>query len=220
MTHSLTDKPDWLYLFKDIHDLYRFSSSGGSASIRSHQRSVAKTLNACIKGNARVIRNDPSQRPVCVHLPRALDLGSEGPLAGLVKAVGRVSSRISWQYGYRAMPKALARKYAFAELLGPRGPVLGSDLVLGLVLFAPGTTYPVHAHDGITESYVCLSGTSSENDAGVHAPGSLIFNPPGQQHRITTGRSAPCLLLYAWTGTHQALAEPEMVLDRSQSGGC
>lgn len=220
MTYSLTDKPDWRYLLKDILDLYSFSSSGGSAAIRRHQKSVAKALNACIGGNARVIQTETSQRPVCAHLPRALDLGCEGPLAGLVKAVDRVSSRFSWQYGYRTMPRSLARKYAFAELLGPRGPVVGSDIVLGLVLFAPGTTYPVHAHEGITESYVCLSGTSSENDAGVHAPGSLIFNPPGQQHRITTGRSAPCLLLYAWTGTRQALAEPEMVLDRSQPEEC
>ena len=218
MTFSLTDKPDWLYLLKDILDLYRFSSSGGSADIRRHQKSVAKDLNAIMRSTARVIQKETSLRPVCAHLPRALDLGVDGPLAGLVKAVGRVSSHLSWQYGYRKMLNSLARKYAFAELLGPRGPVVGSDLVLGLVLFAPGTTYPVHAHEGITESYVCLSGTSSENDAGVHAPGSLIFNPPGQHHRITTGRSAPCLLLYAWTGTRRALAEPEMVLDRSQPG--
>ncbi|MFW5792330.1 MAG: dimethylsulfonioproprionate lyase family protein [Desulfohalobiaceae bacterium] len=218
MTHSLTDTPDWLYLHKDILDLYRFSSSGGSAAIRRHQKSVAKTLNAAMRDNARVIQKETSLRPVCAHLPRALDLGGEGPLAGLVKALGRVSSRFSWQFGYRRMPKSLARKYAFAELLGPRGPVVCSDLILGLVLFAPGTTYPVHAHEGITESYVCLCGTSSENDAGVRAPGSLIFNPPGQQHRITTGRAAPCLLLYAWTGTRRALAEPEMVLDRSQPG--
>ncbi len=218
MTFSLTDKPDWLYLLKDIHDLYRFSSSGGSAAIRRHQKSVAKALNAVMRDNTQVIQKETSLRPVCAHLSRALDLGAEGPLACLVKAVAGVSSRLSWQYGYRKMPKSLARQYAFAELLGPQGPVVGNDLILGLVLFAPGTTYPVHAHEGITESYVCLSGTCSENDAGVHAPGSLIFNPPGQHHRITTGRSAPCLLLYAWTGTRRALAEPEMVLARSKPG--
>lgn len=68
------------------------------------------------------------------------------------------------------MPPGLKRKYAYAELMGPRGPVVSERLILGLVLFGPKCTFPVHSHDGITESYVCLSGVVSENDAGFHLP--------------------------------------------------
>ncbi|CAN0601484.1 unnamed protein product, partial [Ectocarpus sp. 12 AP-2014] len=73
---------------------------------------------------------------------------------------------------------------------------------------------PSHAHDGITESYVCLSGAVSENHQGVYAPGSMIFNPPGQQHRITVSNREPALMAYAWVGPKDKLADQKMVFSR------
>ena len=35
------------------------------------------------------------------------------------------------------MPRGLKRKYAYAELMGPQGPVESERLILGLVLFGP-----------------------------------------------------------------------------------
>jgi dimethylpropiothetin dethiomethylase len=98
--------------------------------------------------------------------------------------------------------------------MGPAGPVLSEELVLGLVLFAPGTTYPTHRHQGITESYFCLSGAISENDVGVYAPGSLILNPPEHPHRITTSAQEPSLLAYAWVGSPESLANQKMAFSR------
>ncbi|WP_245947410.1 dimethylsulfonioproprionate lyase family protein [Jannaschia seohaensis] len=106
------------------------------------------------------------------------------------------------------MPKALARRYAYCEVLGPKGPVPADDLILGFVLFAPKTTYPQHSHKGISESYISIAGSWSENDAAVFAPGSLILNDDGHEHRITTGDRDPCLLAYAWTGAPEALSGP------------
>jgi dimethylpropiothetin dethiomethylase len=54
----------------------------------------------------------------------------------------------------------------------------------------------------------------SENDQGVYAPGSLIFNPPEQVHRITVADSNPALLLYAWEGSKANLADQKMVFTR------
>jgi dimethylpropiothetin dethiomethylase len=85
-----------------------------------------------------------------------------------------------------------------------------------VVLFAPGCTYPAHAHDGIEESYICLSGAVSENHQGVYAPGSLIFNPPGSQHRITVSDREPSLLAYAWIGPEERLANQKMVFSRAR----
>lgn len=82
------------------------------------------------------------------------------------------------------------------------------------MLFAPGCTYPAHAHEGLTESYYVLSGTVSENDDGVYAPGSLIFNPPGRMHRITVGETEPALLAYAWHGPAEKLANQKMKFQR------
>ena len=94
------------------------------------------------------------------------------------------------------------------------GPVETREVILGLVLFAPGCTYPAHAHSGITESYVCLSGAVSENHQGVYAPGSMIFNPPEHLHRITVSDREPALLAYAWIGRPEDLAGQKMVFTR------
>ncbi|MEO0774573.1 MAG: dimethlysulfonioproprionate lyase DddL, partial [Pseudomonadota bacterium] len=63
-------------------------------------------------------------------------------------------------------------------------------------------------------SYLCLSGAVSENDQGVYAPGSLIFNPPEQVHRITVADTNPALLFYAWEGAQEKLAHQKMVFRR------
>ena len=115
------------------------------------------------------------------------------------------------------MPRGLARKYAYCEVLGPQGPIVTDRLILGYVLFAPSTTYPQHHHKGIEESYVSIAGNWSENDQAVHAPGSLILNRSGHNHRITTGERDPCLLAYAWIGPPEKLAEPGM--DFSKTAG-
>jgi dimethylpropiothetin dethiomethylase len=134
--------------------------------------------------------------------------------APFIRTLGSVIDSLVWEYGYEKVPRGLEKKYAYAELVGPTGPVITDDIILGLVLFAPKCTYPAHAHDGITESYICLSGSVSENDQGVYAPGSLIFNPPEQLHRITVADNEPALLLYAWEGTNEKLANQKMVFTR------
>ncbi|MEM1164370.1 MAG: dimethlysulfonioproprionate lyase DddL, partial [Pseudomonadota bacterium] len=59
-------------------------------------------------------------------------------------------------------------------------------------------------------------GAVSENDQGVYAPGSLIFNPPGQLHRITVADQNPALLGYAWVGPKTTLANQKMVFTRAK----
>ncbi len=205
---TLSDHPDWRYLLRELDHLYRHQSAGGSAAIRSHQRDVRTRLNRIVEGKPAILDAEPAELPVCVHLARAVDNGLRERTAPVVRAIRNVRHLLRWQYGYEKLPRGLKQKYAYTEFLGPDGPVEGETLILGLVLFAPRCTYPAHSHNGITESYVCLSGASSENDAGVYAPGSMIFNPPGQQHRITTGDFEPCLLSYAWVGSKDALRNP------------
>lgn len=210
----LSAHPDWAYLLREFYLLYRHQTAGGSKLIRSHQRDARARLNRIVKANPPVRTFEPEEKPVCAHLGRAIDNGLAESVASTVRALARVRHQLNWQYGYDRMPRGLADKFAYAEFLGPNGPVIADDLILGCVLFAPRCTYPAHSHDGITESYVCLSGGASENDAGVYAPGSMIFNPPRHQHRITTGDFEPTLLAYAWTGSSEKLAAPAMKFDR------
>ncbi|MEL6278305.1 MAG: dimethylsulfonioproprionate lyase family protein [Pseudomonadota bacterium] len=210
----LREQPDWGYLFREFYEMYRHSSAGGSTKIRSHQRTVRETLSKVLDSDPPLQFEKPDHKPVCAHLKRALDEGRLERTATVIRAIESVQHQLSWRFGYEKLPRGLSQKYAYAELMGPTGPAVSDGLILGLVLFAPKCTYPAHSHDGITESYFCLSGSVSENDDGVFAPGSLIFNPPGRNHRITTGEHEPSLLAYAWTGSKERLAEPGMKFSR------
>lgn len=216
-TFRLHDCPNWLYLLREFDTLYRNGSAGGSRLIRAHRKRVRDTLAAIIDANSEISARPAATKPVTAHLGRALDLGERGPMFGMSRALSRVQDQLTWEYGYEKVPKALSLKYAYCEVLGPRGPVHAESLVLGFVLFAPNTTYPQHSHKEIEESYISVSGAWSENDAAVHAPGSLILNRPEQEHRITTGDLDPCLLAYAWTGPEARLTLPGMKLSSTRT---
>ena len=211
---KLSEHPDWIYVLRESYDLYRRSSAGGSVKIRSHQRSVRERINRVIKSDAEVRFSESMSKPVVQHLRRALDNGKVERHAPFIRSLEAIQSTFSWQYGYEKVPRGLSQKFAYAELVGPSGPVITDEVILGLVLFAPKCTYPAHAHKGISESYVCLSGAVSENDQGVYAPGSLIYNPPEQLHRITVGDFNPALLFYAWEGSKANLNSQRMVFTR------
>lgn len=160
----------------------------------------------------------PAQiKPVVQHLGRALDNGGSGGMESFIRAFAKVSDELVWEYGYEKLPKALERKFAYADILGPGCMVPAQDITLGVVLFAPRCTYPAHSHDNIVESYLCLSGSFSENDTGVFGPGSLLVNQPGHEHRITTSDREPVLLAYAWIGDQAALTDPVMEFSRKRS---
>lgn len=213
---QLNDHPDWRYLLREIYQMYRFSSAGGSSRIRSHQKEVRHRISKLLDSNPCLLFQQPQTKPVCNYLARALDRGKKETTSALTNAIEHIRDKLHWQYGYDRVPQGLGRKYAFAELAGPNGPIQAEHLILGVVLFAPKTTYPSHSHADITESYVCLSGAVSENDVGVYAPGSLILNPPSHPHRITSGDHEPSLLAYAWVGSVESLTSHKMVFSRSK----
>ncbi|WP_431358136.1 dimethylsulfonioproprionate lyase family protein [Sulfitobacter albidus] len=213
---TLRDVPDWRYMLQEYDELYRYLPAGGSDRIASHQRKVREAISRLLKRNATVALQPQSSKPVTAHLRRALSEGRQGTLAPAVRALDAIAPLLSWQYGYEKVPKGLQQNYAFAELAGFNGPIVSEEIILGVVLFAPGCTYPAHAHSGITESYVCLSGAVSENHQGVYVPGSMIYNPPEHLHRITVGKREPALLAYAWMGSREDLRDQKMVFTRTR----
>ncbi|MGB3185025.1 MAG: dimethylsulfonioproprionate lyase family protein [Ornithinimicrobium sp.] len=181
--------------------------------IAEHRRTVRERLQAVVEADRPLVERSGDPLPVLVHLGRAIDRGADGPLSGMTRALGRVVDSLPWELSYRNVPEKLTRDLGYCEVLGPRGPVSCPNLILGLVLLAPHTTYPQHSHQDIEESYVTVSGAWSENDAAVYDPGSLIFNRLNQEHRLTVGHSGPCLLVYAWVASPERLAEPHTLFD-------
>lgn len=134
------DHPDWVYVLRDGYDFYRRLSAGGSRKIRSHQRSVRERINHVLKANAEVRFPEPAAKPATSHLNRALDNGRMERHAPFIRSLEAVRHTLTWQYGYEKVPRGLERKFAYAELVGPSGPVITHEVILGLVLFAPGCT--------------------------------------------------------------------------------
>lgn len=215
-TQRLMACPNWLYLLREFDALYRYGSAGGSRLIRSHRKKVRDNLSSVMASNPEILKRPPETKPVTAHFARALDLGERAAMQGMARSLREVKGQLTWEYGYEKVPRSLAQKYAYCEILGPKGPILSNRLILGFVLFAPNTTYPQHSHREIEESYVSISGAWSENNIAVYSPGSLILNRPGDEHRITTGDRDPCLLAYAWTGPDARLLDPEMKLTKSR----
>ena len=172
MFHSIRtctlNKPDWHYVLREFYNAYRYGSAGGSSEIRHHQRAVQKRNSRCIVTNLEISDLTPTIKPVCAPLARAGDNGEKGRTQPFTCAISKVSNRLVWSYGYNKVPRSIEKKYAYAELLDSRAPVVCEDLILGLVLFASKCSYPAHSHEDIAESYLCLIGMVSENHDGVY----------------------------------------------------
>lgn len=212
----LGEDTDLFYLLREFETAYRYAPTGGSAPIRAHMRIVRERLAKIMKANPPTRLIEPAILPVTGHLGRALDNGEREPTEVFVRTTAKMAPRLRWEYGYENVRPALARKYGYADILGPAGHIAASDLVLGFVLFAPGCVYPSHRHDGVTESYTILSGAVSENDLGVFRPPSMIFNAAGTTHTIRTSTQEPALLAYAWTGTPEAITGHTMKFTRAR----
>ena len=213
---TLNDEPDWVYLLYEFYRVYRALSAGGSDQIRRHQRHVREAINRVLKSNPALLFDAIAEKPVTRHLTRAINSGKQYRLASVIRSIETIGPALNWQYGYEKVPRGLEKKFAYAEFCGPGGPILTTELILGVVLFAPRCIYPAHSHEGITESYICLSGTVSENHQGVYAPGSLIYNPPHHTHRITVSEQEPALLSYAWVGPEEKLVNQKMTFSRKR----
>ena len=188
----LSQTPDWAAVAAAFAARYRAMPDGGSPAIRAHLAKVRAGLDALFAADPEIRPRAAQQQPVTAQFAAALAQAGAG-MEDLARALEAVAPALHWEYGYAELPEDLARNYAYFELIGPQGPIVSAELILGFVLFAPGTLYPRHAHTGIEESYLSVSGDWSQNEGGVQVPGSLVFNPPRFEHQITAG-AGPVLL--------------------------
>jgi quercetin dioxygenase-like cupin family protein len=154
---------------------------------------------------------DARRLPACRFLPEAV---AETMLhdASLAAALAMVEDELSWRQNVNYSDAAMGQPgymaaYAYAEIVGPNGPLQGDDFLLGLMILGPGLHYPDHAHPA-PELYAVLSGDSAWSRAGGpfedRPPGSVVWHGPGVVHATRTG-VRPLLALYIWT---EAVAEP------------
>lgn len=150
---------------------------------------------------AELIRSASPQKPA--DPPRALAvLAHLRSIAVPQLAMGDGGSELPWTDGGFAMPAAIRGRNAYAELVGPEGPLLSSQCRFGFYLQAPDCLYPAHSH-AAEELYLLLSGSAKWQLDGSEtfvppSPG-LVHHLPWQKHAMRTGPT-PLLALWVWLG--------------------
>ena len=190
----------WTGLLRETARLYEREVSGGSNPIKDHAAQVCARITRLLGAPLHHQDRRPATLPVVSLWPHTIDMARSQITSRLAGVLSRLAPSLAWLHGYKNLPPAMRERFAFSRLVGPKGHVYADDFALGLVLFAPNCTYPEHRHPNISESYIVVAGQMSQNDSGVFRPPSLLYNPPGHTHHITTGNHSPCLLLYVWIG--------------------
>jgi quercetin dioxygenase-like cupin family protein len=158
-----------------------------------------------------ILREHPAEAgsplPILAQLPAALGAARDAvpdladPLEAMLPAL-----RWTQNPNYRHDPPSadfLAR-YGYAQFAGPANvPTLAASeqLALGVLLLAPGTVYPAHAHPA-EEVYLPLAPARwqrGEEGWRDRRAGDLVHHPSGMVHATQAGE-APLLALYLWLG--------------------
>ena len=209
---SNINKKLWSRVISQYLGLYQSFFSATSSAGKGHQQEVIAKLKEQQDDFELTFVKEPEEKPVCEYLSQVIRSETNKFTNPLLNSIKKVRDSLTWEYGYIDLPSDLKQKYAYTELLGPDGPILGQELILGLVLLAPGCLYPEHSHEQIAESYVVLSGTVTVNNNQDFSTGDSIYNSPGEKHELATA-NVPCLLAYTWTGDKEILANNAMEFD-------
>ncbi len=209
----MVDRDDFAVFVAAVRGAYDAARESEPALVADLDILIA-ALDGLSGERAPVARED---QPVCRHLAAALDMAEAAPLAAatVTRAVRPFAAGLGWRHKYQVDDKLpnFSQNFAFAEIVGPPGPVLSQDLRCGLILQAPQTFYPTHNHTAV-ELYLVLGGTA-EWQRGTEPwvnrpPGTFILHPSRIGHAMRTG-AEPLLALFAWHGMLES--DLEMPLD-------
>jgi mannose-6-phosphate isomerase-like protein (cupin superfamily) len=134
---------------------------------------------------------------------RAIESGHGGRGREILEHLSPVQASLPWIYHYepRSAAEDLGDRIAFAELIGPDGPLSAPDCRVGFTVLAERTTYPLHNHLAV-EIYLVLAGNAQWSTASSERrvpPGDLVLHRSGESHAMRTF-DEPLLALWGWRG--------------------
>lgn len=134
--------------------------------------------------------------------PQALPILDLLPAITLPGLDADVVAKLPWTEGGFVLPDEIRGRNAYAELVGPHGPLASDEIRFGFYLQAPDCLYPAHSH-AAEELYLILSGAVEWRVDGTRSfvpsvPG-LVHHTPWQMHEMRT-RQSPLLAMWAWIG--------------------
>ena len=124
---------------------------------------------------------------------------------------------LPWQDSPAAslQPNGLRAIKSIVTLLGPGAPITSDTVLFGLFYQAPGSYYPLHAHNA-AETYTVLSGSALWQAGDRRFPTTIaepIHHPPNLPHAMRAG-SEGFLAMWRWSGdigfeSYRMLPDPE-----------
>jgi dimethylpropiothetin dethiomethylase len=207
-------KNNWYRLMAGLYLTYQSAYGAGSRQIDKHLEVVGERIKQVIH-EPRLQLRQPADKPVVRHLKTALKMGEFFNESPVYHTIGMMAPCLTWEYGYDALPDTLADKYAYTEIIGPRGPIVYPHMILGMVLLGPDCYYPRHNHPEIEESYIGMAGYVSINNSTVLTTNSMTLIQAGYSHSMGTDKETPALLAFAWIGSKEALLRNQMHLDEA-----
>ena len=144
----------------------------------------------------------PSTLPSVSLLPDLVGACPE-PTRPLGEALLAAAPLIEWRqtYSEAEVGREFLDRYAYCEILGPKGHFAWDRLRVFAAFWGEGLDYGMHAHEP-EEIYVLLSGSAQFRTPLAHSrpgPGDHVVHAPGEPHAMRMDR-APLLALAIWRG--------------------
>jgi mannose-6-phosphate isomerase-like protein (cupin superfamily) len=148
---------------------------------------------------------EATRLPVTEILEQVVAAGT--PAAqGLLNCFLRHNPRLHWEQSYRKqdglVPQAMLDGYAFAEILGQRGPFVSDRIRAGLAIWGPDIDYPQHRHEAV-EAYVLLAGSAyfrfDDGAEQLRLADDVVYVEANRRHGLRTG-AEPVVIFYLWQG--------------------
>jgi len=140
---------------------------------------------------------------------RVLENARHSPVADVAAHLLPVHSSLPWVYHYtpRSTEEDLSDRIAFAELIGPDGPMQTPNCRIGFTVMAERTMYPMHRHPAV-ELYLVISGLAQWQTPRSNRfvpPGEFVLHGANEPHSMRTF-DEPLLALWSWSGDIQTPA--------------
>ncbi len=184
----------------------------GSQRIIDHLSNVKAGFKE-VAANPTIRLREAEDKPVVRHFKSTLKMGMYANESPLYHTLGLMAPYLTWEQGNNHLSEELTNKYAYTEIIGPRGPIVCQQMIMGMLLLGPDCHYPRHRHPRIEESYICLGGYANINDGMILTTDGFTIIPPNQPHWIKTDQDIPTLLAYAWIASPQTLANYTLEFD-------
>ena len=146
---------------------------------------------------------EPAYLPAADFLVEAI-ANTDQQTRALVETFERHKNRLHWEQSYKkeddVVPDSMLEGYAFAEIIGKRGPFVSDRIRAGIGIWGPEILYPRHQHQA-EEIYIVIAGAAEfkigaaeEARLGV---GDVVYVESNMPHGFrTTDQSL--VIYYLW----------------------